>query len=269
MSEGEGVAKDEARAEAVLEGVGGGRAVGGEIEIAASPEAVWRALTDAAELERWFPLEARVEPGPEGSIWMSWQNEFAGSSRILEWDPPRRLVTSWGWPEDQDEQQGQVTEYTIEARGGRTLLRVVTSGFPDDSSWDEWVEGTRLGWRFELRSLRQYLEDHAGERRVVVYLRRRIDEPRVTSWPRLLAAVSGEVEGEVFDDEPGRERAWLTDRPVRGIARVSIEGTPSAPERSDVVLWLSAWGDHADAVPAVEGRWRRLLETTFPEGETV
>jgi uncharacterized protein YndB with AHSA1/START domain len=32
------------------------------LEIAASPEAVWRALTDAKELARWFPLNADIEP---------------------------------------------------------------------------------------------------------------------------------------------------------------------------------------------------------------
>ena len=29
-----------------------------------------------------------------------------------------------------------VTDYRLEARGGSTLLRVVTSGFPADPSWD-------------------------------------------------------------------------------------------------------------------------------------
>lgn len=46
----------------------GGRSAGGTVEIEAPIERVWRALTEAAELERWFPLEARVEPGEGGSI---------------------------------------------------------------------------------------------------------------------------------------------------------------------------------------------------------
>ncbi|HET6639495.1 MAG TPA: SRPBCC domain-containing protein, partial [Gemmatimonadota bacterium] len=39
------------------------RAAKGEIAIDAPVEVVWKALTDARELERWFPLEARVKPG--------------------------------------------------------------------------------------------------------------------------------------------------------------------------------------------------------------
>ena len=37
------------------------------IDIDATPEEVWRALTDAGELMRWFPLQARVTPGKGGS----------------------------------------------------------------------------------------------------------------------------------------------------------------------------------------------------------
>lgn len=46
--------------------------------IAAEPDEVWQALTDARELTRWFPVEARVEPGLGGSIWLSW-GEGAGA----------------------------------------------------------------------------------------------------------------------------------------------------------------------------------------------
>ena len=64
------------------------RSATGRIELHASPEAVWKALTDAAELVRWFPLEARVEPGEGGSIFMSWKNEH--DDRDHERDSPIR-----------------------------------------------------------------------------------------------------------------------------------------------------------------------------------
>ena len=112
---------------------------------------MWQALTDASELERWFPLEARVTPGEGGSIYMSWKNEYTGESSILVWDPPHHLRTSWGFDATG---QSQVTDYLLEGRGRRTVLRVVTSGFPLDASWDGWVEGTRRGWVFELSALK-------------------------------------------------------------------------------------------------------------------
>jgi len=42
------------------------------LDLDASPDDVWRALTDARELVRWFPLDARVTPGAGGSMVWSW-----------------------------------------------------------------------------------------------------------------------------------------------------------------------------------------------------
>lgn len=162
------------------------RAVEDEITIDAPVEVVWKALAEADELVRWFPLEARVEPGQGGSIWMSWKNEFQGASEILVWEPGVHLRAAWGWHEDPN--VVQVTDYHLESRGGRTVLRVVTSGFPQDPTWDAWYEGTVRGWRFELGSLRHYLERHRGERREVVYLRRRVGPPQEAAFGRLLGS---------------------------------------------------------------------------------
>ena len=38
------------------------------LDIDASADEVWRALTEAEELMRWFPLEAQVAPGNGGSM---------------------------------------------------------------------------------------------------------------------------------------------------------------------------------------------------------
>ena len=43
-----------------------------EIAIDASAEAVWKAITDAEELTRWFVETAKVEPGVGGSFRISW-----------------------------------------------------------------------------------------------------------------------------------------------------------------------------------------------------
>jgi hypothetical protein len=44
------------------------RRIENEIEVAAPAEEVWKALTDAGELARWFPLEAHVTLGLGGKI---------------------------------------------------------------------------------------------------------------------------------------------------------------------------------------------------------
>ncbi|MDX1661432.1 MAG: SRPBCC domain-containing protein [Gemmatimonadota bacterium] len=244
------------------------RSVSHEVEIEAPIEAVWDALTRAEELERWFPLEARVVPGEGGSIWMSWKNEYEGESAILAWEPPRLLRTTWGEPEG--DQPGQVTTYTLESSGGSTTVRVVTSGFPTDSSWDEWVEGTRMGWRWELGSLKRYLEDHRGEDRTVAYLRRRAPVSREEAWSRLKEPEAlGEdlLGGEPTDVDPPRQWAGVLDDPAGAYARVSMEPCMTDSDARDVTIFASAWGSPAaDRLAEREPEWEEALERAFPEG---
>lgn len=261
--------RDGAASEAEEAATGGTRAAEGRAEIHAPPERVWRALTEAAELERWFPLEARVEPGEGGEIFMSWKNEYSGSSKILTWDPPHHLRISWG---GEDDAAAQVTDYHIEGRGGRTLLRVVTSGFPPDASWDDWVEGTRLGWLFELTSLKRYLEENDGEDRRVVYLRRRVHLPRQEAWDRLFGPRGldpRELSRSTFSVEEPRQYVGETRDPAGGLLRISTEPCEPGTRGKDVTLFLSVWGDREERLEDLEREWTALLEGLFPAGETV
>lgn len=245
------------------------RSASGQIELDATPERVWRALTDAADLVRWFPLEARVEPGEGGSVFMSWKNEFAGTSNILAWEPNERLAISWSWSDDPDVPP-QVTEYRIEGKGGRTVLKVVTSGFPDDPSWDAFVEGTNRGWVFELQSLKQYLERHDGEDREVIYLRRRIPIDAAEAWGRVFGDAglgTSPLDGDVFDLARPHQYAAVVDALDGALFRVSVEPSLAGADAREVVLWLQAWGDRRARLPEYEARWRPLLERLFPDGE--
>lgn len=245
------------------------RSAQGMIEIAATPERIWKALTDATDLVRWFPLEAAVEPGEGGSVYMSWKNEYAGSSKILAWEPPRRLVVVWGWGEEKD-RNPQMTEYRIEAHGTTTLLRVVTSGFPADPTWDDFVEGTNRGWVFELQSLKQYLEHHDGEDRRVVYIRHRIPMPAAAGWNRLFTdAGIGEApfRAGVFDRKAPHQYAALVPDLGGALFRASCEPCMRGTDRRDVTLWIQAWGDQRKALDQYAEEWPRLLAQLFPEGK--
>ncbi len=243
------------------------RAVEAEIEIDAPPEVVWRALTDARELERWFPLEARVEPGEGGSVFMSWKNEYQGDSRITVWEPGRHLQITWGFSDDENALT-QFTDFWLEGEKGRTVLRVVTSGFPNDPSWDEWYEGTRQGWAYELASLKRYLERHPGRDRQVVYLRRRVNLSTEEAWDRLFGA--GGLPARPLDSRPFIEAppvqyaGHVDDRDA--MLRVSTEPCMGKVNFRDVTLWLSAWGADPEDVEPLRAEWAALLERLYPEG---
>jgi uncharacterized protein YndB with AHSA1/START domain len=60
-------------------------------------ERVWAAISDPAELVRWFPSAVQVEPRTGGEVRFSGDPYMAGSTGIvLAYDPPRRLAFTWG-----------------------------------------------------------------------------------------------------------------------------------------------------------------------------
>ena len=142
------------------------------IDINATPEDVWRALTDAGELMRWFPLQARVTPGKGGSVFWGWDQHWAWESEIDAWEPGARLRlvenrTAFdvnGKPLAGPAER-LAMEFTLETHAGQTTLRLVHSGFGDGASWDDELDAVSAGWQFELRGLRHYLERHKGRDR--------------------------------------------------------------------------------------------------------
>jgi uncharacterized protein YndB with AHSA1/START domain len=143
-----------------------------EIEIAAPIEEVWSALTDSKKLANWFPLEARVTPGRDGKMFVSWEPDFEGEATIVQWEPGKKFAY---------EQPMALVEFTLEARGGKTLVRLVQSGFFTGADWEnEWFDSTNYGWEFMLISLRELLERHRGEERKV-------------AWPRYSVALARQV----------------------------------------------------------------------------
>ena len=153
------------------------------IEIDAPLEAVWKALTDAEELTRWYVQEAEVTPGEGGDIWVSFGEGMAGRSRIEVWEPGNHLRLSHLPPSEGEGSESAeggaesgalgtppltspiIEDYFLESRGGVTVLRLVTSGIPDTSDWDGFYDGTNRGWELFLRTLRHYLEKHPGKPR--------------------------------------------------------------------------------------------------------
>jgi uncharacterized protein YndB with AHSA1/START domain len=167
------------------------------LDLAASPEDVWRALTVAEELTRWFPVQARVTPGPGGSMVWSWGENWDWSTRIDGWEPGRllRLVQEDARPYDAQGRplpEGQAApariamEFTLESHRGKTRLRVVHSGFGTGAAWDDEVEGITEGWQAELASLRHYLERHRGQDRTFRIARLFTSLSREEAWTRLI-----------------------------------------------------------------------------------
>lgn len=140
------------------------------VEIAASPDRVFRALT-TEELLKWWGADGAyrttkfaIDPHPGGR----WRTDGVGADgtsfhvegQVLEIDPPRRLVQTWtpSWGE------GTVTTvtYSLEAIDGGTRVTVRHTGFDDHPLL---CERHGQGWERVLGWLAVYLSP-AGPGRV-------------------------------------------------------------------------------------------------------
>lgn len=184
----------------------GGKKIDLSIELDAPVEAVWKAISDAEELRRWYPLNAAVEPGVGGSVTLDWGPGCAGTGRIVAWDEGEHLRYAEEWP-GMEESQAVAVDYRIESSGGRTVLRMVHSGFSADEDWAEMIDTMDSGWRYFLWNLKHYLERHRGTPRRMVWERRRIGVPKPEAWERLFGA-GGLVAGSLPVEEGGRVRLW-------------------------------------------------------------
>ena len=118
-----------------------------EIELDASPERVFRALLDPAQVSVWMQAEAPEIDADAKRYSYGWRRGDAetevGPVRILELVPNRLLVHDWQWI---DEPDGQV-RWELSPTDSGTLLRLIHSESNDLTH--------ALGWSDALISIRR------------------------------------------------------------------------------------------------------------------
>ena len=130
------------------------------LELKAGRDRVWRAISDPAELARWFPQRADLDlrQGGEGKFF--WEGYGTFTVRIEALDPPRYLAWRGANKPDMSVEAGESTlvEWWLDERpDGGTTLRLRESGFtrPEDRAENEG------GWTEELGELQALLETAA------------------------------------------------------------------------------------------------------------
>lgn len=257
------------------------RAVEKVMEINAPIEAVWKALTEADELTRWFPLNAKATPGVGGKIFMSWGAPIEGESEILIWEPNRRLKTTWPLADGHGTMDGVVltVDYLLEGRGGATTLRLVHSGFGQGADWDTQYDAVRQGWDFELRGMRHYLENHRGTPRRVIWSKRATTRDAVRTWNDVmgpkgmnaLSAITGAASGAAYAFtspsgtryegkldlvNPPKQFSTTVDGLNNAYLLIQAEACGGAPE---VWMWMNTYGVPEETCRRIQGEWDEML----------
>jgi uncharacterized protein YndB with AHSA1/START domain len=122
-----------------------GLLVSREVSIAAPPETVWSFLVNAERATRWMGVTATIEPRRGGTYRVEILPGQVVSGSVLEVDPPRRLVHTWGWlPGSRSlvPVGSTVVEYLLAPTAdGGTRLRLTHRRLPDVAAATAHAEG--------------------------------------------------------------------------------------------------------------------------------
>ena len=126
-----------------------------EVYIAATPERVWRALTESEFTKQYYygnTVESDWKPGSP----MVYRNPDGTESiecEVIEADPPRRLVHTFFFP-GTEESPSRCT-WSIEPRGDATLLTLTHDEFDGETAT---YRSVAHGWVPVLSGLKTLLE---------------------------------------------------------------------------------------------------------------
>ncbi|HXW04121.1 MAG TPA: SRPBCC domain-containing protein [Vicinamibacterales bacterium] len=141
------------------------RVIALRIDVKATLDEVWKALTTAEGLARWFPPQAATVPGPGGTLTLSWGPGEEWVAPIVAWEPHAHLGIVG------DAARSLAVDFHLEANGEIVTVRLVHSGFDESESWDDYIDGLTAGWTYFLANLRHVLERHPGTRRAMLSAR--------------------------------------------------------------------------------------------------
>lgn len=149
----------------------GGDALVTEIEIAAPPDRVFKALTDPGELGRWFTnpecpvktweMDARTGghyryATQKGTVIVNEVTEFECHGEILEIDPPRLLVYSWIANWHLNRSLRTIVRWELTPIAGGTRVVVTHSGLASEKVARKDYSG---GWPGVLEMLKKFAEN--------------------------------------------------------------------------------------------------------------
>ncbi|HVE39821.1 MAG TPA: SRPBCC domain-containing protein [Planctomycetota bacterium] len=211
------------------------------VDLSASPEDVWKALSTAEGLQNWFPQAAKVDGSGVGSVvTFSFGPEMTWPTNVVAWDPGKHL--RWGHEDMMGPGTAMLVDFYISSEGGKTRVRLVQSAFGASDAWDNLFEGTEPGWTYFLYNLRLYLEKHPGKNRRMFLNRFEVTLAREPAWKKLLSAAGGLLVATGGNVHVGDAvDVQLLDRVQRGIVDVILDGHVIAmrlPELADSILFI-------------------------------
>jgi len=248
-----------------------------EVEVAGTPEEVWRAIATGPGISSWYvPHSVEEHEGGAAVASFGAGPEMQMPGRVAAWDPPHRVVFDGG-----EGVEGLAFEWLIEAKdAGTCIVRLVNSGFVSGTDWDDQYDAMTDGWGMFMFNLQHHLQHFGGESATAMLPMAMWSGPRESALTRLLAMVglleSPAVDGQVETAGSGvpvlggtivRSSSWHVvlklDNPCPGTALLVAEG---AGEEVSVSVWAYFYGpDQAEIAAREQTRWQKLLDAGAPQ----
>jgi uncharacterized protein YndB with AHSA1/START domain len=132
--------------------------------IKASPDRVYAAWTDPAQLRQWFGPEQvttdNLIADPRAGGRFRWDltnsdgEKMTMEGEFRELQPGKKIVFTWHWQDDEDwENQVSIVTVEISGRSGGTELRLTHEQLPNEKSRD----GHTGGWNSALDKLEKFV----------------------------------------------------------------------------------------------------------------
>ena len=131
------------------------------IVIDASPEVVFKAITDQDELTNWFPDQAILEPRLGGKVKFSFYKdkeqkqgelECVPEGTIIEFIPNKKISYTWRQTNTPDFPRTIVTWELEEIADNKTQVKLLHTGFEPGKLFKQHDEG----WSYFLNRLQSY-----------------------------------------------------------------------------------------------------------------
>lgn len=211
------------------------------VDIEATPEAVWKALTEGPGLASWFAPIAQVEGrGVGAKVTFAWSEQMKWTTNVDGWDEGR--MVRWLDHGVTGEGTALAAEFTVESVGGKVRVTLVQSGFGAAEGWDDFFDGTEVGWTYFLRHLRIWLERHAGRMRHMIDSRFPVKIGRAAAWRALFVEPGTLLRvAATALTEGGEVPLQLEELATPAVIELAIEGRALAlrlPQLGDALLFL-------------------------------
>lgn len=132
-----------------------------EIELAATRERVWRALTTEKDLGQWWNPGVILQPKVGGIFYEPWGDDQLATGSVTSLEIQKFIKFTWKEKYFKEDQRTNC-EFSLKESAGKIILTVKHGGwesFEDKKQREDLIKGFQGGWEFFLGKLKAYVEN--------------------------------------------------------------------------------------------------------------